>query len=135
MRELVPPKDQEKFCLWSFYSTDYARRVPCSSLGNFYLYLTSPGTSLVKAAALDSTQHYSVDVHVFGPVCDDANSPLAEKEGRLRIEFCLRKADIHDPIIGFTEEEQRQIWEVVRKKGKSINMKLFHAATGLARVA
>jgi hypothetical protein len=133
MTEVVPKKIEGQ-CLWEWFDTETARAVPCTHLSTFLMFLDSPGTYSVRASALSSTLD-SVDLQVFGPVCDDANLPDCEKEGRLRAEYRLSKSVIHDPIIGLSEASKRMIVDVIQKKGANINMKLFHAATGLPRVS
>jgi hypothetical protein len=133
MTEVVA-QEIEGRCLWEWFDTETARAVPCTHLSTFLMFLDSPGTHSVRAWGLDTSGHF-VDLQIFGPVCDDANLPDCEKEGRLRAEYRLSKSVIHDPIIGLSEASKRMIVDVIRKKGANINMKLFHTATGLPRVS
>lgn len=81
-----------------------------------------------------SVPHGYADAKLYGPLCDDATFYSSEKEGRLQARFKLYKADIHDEFFGLSDEEQRTLIEVVRRKGKGVSNKLFAEALNLARV-
>lgn len=132
MNEVASPKGTNAECLWAHYGYDYAHEVRCTSLATFYALLTSQRTEFITASCLSSSAYF-VDCHVFGPICDDANY-TSEPHARLRASYRLTKANIHDPIIGLSDEELGRVVEIARTKGKNLNMKLFCAALGLFRV-
>ncbi len=125
MESTLPETDKD--CLWSWYDLSEARAVPCTSLRTFYLFLTAAGTVAVRSPCLSSEGGFA-DLTIYGPIADDANSPECEKEGRLRAEYRVHKEIIRDPHVGLSEEEFSLFMEIVRKKGKSMNMKLLTAS-------
>lgn len=105
--------------LWRFYLTHEAGPVPCETLERFYALLTSPGTEAVELVSLD-TSRGKATVNVYGPICDDANEYESagpkHKKVRLKASYRLTKEELHDRLIGLTQEEKRVLVDIVRKK-------------------
>lgn len=123
----------EEMCLWDWYDVENAREVPCTSLSTFYLFLTDKKTEIVKVSGADIKKG-SATVTCFGPLCDDANY-TQENEGRLRASFLLTKKELHDEVIGLSEEELLKVHKAVRDNIKgNLSLDVFATTLGLRRV-
>lgn len=128
----APPEVAEEFCLWRLYLLDEAEEIKCGSLGRFMLLLASEGTAYVTARP--NFYMKRCEATVYGPLCDDATIYSTEKEGRLRATYMLTAEIVHNRFTGLSQDEKRNLIEMVRKKGKGVSMKLFCDSLNLPRV-